>query len=174
MNDNVEQRFTFAKYAALAFIVVAATCFPVSIVFSILGGIDAGAYLWTSNWETTDAQILKSEVGVIDDFNTDAPYYPHIVFRYTVNDQLYESDSYALFRINTSERSSVEEQIAPYPVESVAQIYYNPNDPTEAIIDRTINDSSYVLLGLGVASCAVPIIFGTVLGIVLLRRRTRA
>ena len=110
----------------------------------------------SKSWPAVDCTILTSEVGKhrSDDGTS---YSVDITFAYEYKGNQYESDTYEFFRMSTSGYDSKKRIVGMYPSGSRQTCYVNPDDPTEAVIERKLGNAMFfgliplvfVLVGLG-------------------------
>jgi hypothetical protein len=89
-------------------------------------------------------------------------YYPEITYTYRVDKKLYTSSRYALARSATMFRErddAVAYQEQNFPIRSAVKVYYNPENPAEAVLDPTRDPDGwqpfafggfFILMGLGI------------------------
>lgn len=120
------------------------------------------------SWLETDGIILKSSVKAQTlDFTTDnrnkkkyntkkvkktiTEYYPDMTYSYSVNGKKYSSSQLGGFNrknkanLNPRSISSVEAVIAKYPVGKKIKVFYNPDNPKEAVKDKQLTPSIIIL-----------------------------
>jgi hypothetical protein len=82
--------------------------------------------------------------------NTDDGYRISVIYEYTVNGVGYSS-SCVQFGAPTTyiRKSSAEAAIGHYPVNSRLTVYYDPENPAEAVLDRTSPGGlEYIMIGI--------------------------
>jgi Protein of unknown function (DUF3592) len=82
--------------------------------------------------------------------NTDDGYRISVIYEYTVNGAGYSS-SCVQFGTPTTyiRKSSAETAISHYPVNSRLTVYYDPENPAEAVLDRTSPGGlEYIIIGI--------------------------
>jgi len=108
-------------------------------------------------WHTTAAQIVRSEVGVHSS-SDGTTYSIDITYRYTVDGKQYESKRYDFDAFTSSSgRSGKEEVVAQYPAGSSTFCYYDPSNPSMAVLNRDFSLATlvglffliFVLVGAG-------------------------
>ena len=107
-----------------------------------------------SFWRAGDAQrryvrttgtVLSSEV--TQHYNEGTTYGFGIRYRYTVSGRTFESDRYAFGQGNSSDgRRNAEQLVRRHPAGSPVTVYYDPAQPAEAVISRTVEPTMYFLL----------------------------
>jgi len=127
------------------------------------------------SWRETKGTVIKSEVAVEesvfgsdDDQGQSQPMYSaEITYTYLINDVLYTSDRISFAgKSSYSKPEKVEMFIAKYPDGSGVSVFYNPNEPKEAVLERSA-EGSVVLLVAGIVFIVVGLI-SLVVGSILL------
>ncbi|MCB0355305.1 MAG: DUF3592 domain-containing protein [Bdellovibrionales bacterium] len=124
-------------------------------------------FIWLAmdslNWTETEASVASSTVrwSYVDGgrssvkSESDKQYYYEVTYAYTVNDIPYSSSRYSLGSGFTASSMFNEKEDAEaerkelYPQGRKISIYYNPQDPTAAVISNGIQWSTTVPLFLG-------------------------
>ncbi|MEZ6047920.1 MAG: DUF3592 domain-containing protein [Planctomycetaceae bacterium] len=88
----------------------------------------------TKSWLETKGHILKSTVAVKSGRLGGKHYYPSILYRYKVNDKSYGGNQIQIINFSYSTRVKAEEQLKDFPKGMLTTAYYNPSDPTEAVL----------------------------------------
>lgn len=108
-------------------------------------------------WHSTAAQIVSSEVGVHSS-SDGTTYSIDITYRYTVDGKQYESKRYDCNAFTSSSgRSGKEAVVAQYPAGSSTFCYYDPSNPSMAVLNRDFSLATlvglfpliFVLVGAG-------------------------
>jgi hypothetical protein len=102
--------------------------------FVILSPID------TSDWKPVDATI--SDTGITDTWCEENYYggchynghFPTITFTWQIYGVTYESERYTFFPVNLSSDAKVVEWLEPFSEGSAATAFYNPDDPSDAVL----------------------------------------
>ncbi len=123
--------------------VICTTAIPILI----LGGI--GYFLYKRNQQSTafrqSAQTWPSTTGTILMSSVQSKHtgrsnsiYPVIVYAYAVNGQSYQSqtvkagDKFLTVRVMGEAQATVNR----YPIGAIVTVYYNPSNPSEAVLER--------------------------------------
>jgi len=106
-------------------------------------------YMNARSWPATPCEVVSSSVGShrSSGKNSSTTYSIDIVYRYTVEGREYLSDRYELMDASSSGRARKAAVVKRYPAGSKAVCYVNPQDPTEAMLNRQL--SPFMLIGLG-------------------------
>lgn len=96
-----------------------------------------------SHFEPVLATILTSQVAQHNqrDATTGGPvrsYSPHILYRYEVAGQVYESRRFSYLGPANRGREDVEQIVARYPKDSKQTAYYNPDNPAESVLHKSM------------------------------------
>ncbi len=100
------------------------------------------------SWVETPCRVIAAEVYTSSDGDT---YKPHITFEYEFDEKKYESDQYNCIGSYTSGRFGKERIVAYYLKHRDTVCYVNPDNPREAVMNRSIGFE--LLYGL------IPLIF---------------
>jgi hypothetical protein len=96
-------------------------------------------------WPRVNGQVIESRV---DDAHLEMTK-PVLRYRYQVGNQ-----SYVGFRVAFSgygvSRSAMDQLIKPYPQGSAVSVYYNPRDPSSAVLDNAARSDWLYWLTFGV------------------------
>ncbi|HET6407835.1 MAG TPA: DUF3592 domain-containing protein [Chthoniobacteraceae bacterium] len=123
-------------------------------LFALVGGIltfflvvvPLRKYFAARNWPETPCEILSSSVASHSGKKGSTTYSVDITYRYQVAGRDYWSDTYSLMSGSSSGRTSKENEVAKFPAGSRAVCYVNPEDPTDALLNRGL--SWWLALGL--------------------------
>ncbi len=114
---------------------------------------------WNSaqSWPSADAKILSSEIEV-SKAKESTSYEAKFTYTFDVDGQEYSGNQYGFFVFSGSEKAS-EELVSRYPVGAETKIFYNPGQPSDAVMDRALGPAVWVCIG----PIAMTIIGGVVL-----------
>jgi len=138
--------------------------------FSLMGAMDS---MEISRWPSTDGTVIEGTV-YSDWFSGshDAPgyylYYPRVTYTYNVSGAEYQCDN--IWRLDHQSKIPNEAYgvIYSYPQGMNVTVYYDPSNPSQAVLDRSEEVSPLAAVAVGVALLALG-----VGGIVYVRRRQR-
>jgi hypothetical protein len=87
-------------------------------------------------------------------------YYPSIVYEYTVNGQRYQNNRVTLgSEVGRGSYAAVERKVARYPVGSSVEVFYNPDNPLDAALEKTAPAGNIflliALLMLAILACTI-------------------
>lgn len=100
-----------------------------------------------SSWPGAKSKIVFSDVHVNRDSDGDT-YRPDIHFVYDAGVQEFTSDAYSFSKWATSDRSWAREIVVKHPVGSEHTCFYNPANPSEAVLNRDMPHWGIFLFGL--------------------------
>lgn len=97
-------------------------------------------------WPTTTGRVLFSEVEARRSHSSEGgystAYYPNVVYEYQVDGKRYQSNQfYVAMPVGLGFRGAVERKVAQFPVGSMVEVYYNPENPTQAALEPTVPSS---------------------------------
>ncbi len=150
---------------------LALTVIPIVLIalFLLLWALSARRKVRQSNdWEQTLGKVLFSMVetrrGSSGGSGTSTSYYPKIVYEYRVMGQVYHGDRFNLGEVGLGSYKRVAATVAEYPVGKQIEVYYNPTNPVEAVLQRKAPASNLlivmVIIILASLGCTVAMIVG--------------
>lgn len=108
------------------------------------------------SWPSTEGKIISSRVESKISTNSGkqristTSYFADIMHEYTVRDKEYSSKIISFGNYNSSDRSRAEEIVNRYPDGKKIQVFYNPSDPDNSVLEPGIPISIYVFIAIGV------------------------
>ncbi len=105
----------------------------------------------SSSWPTTEGRVLSSHVDSYVDSEGDTMYSAEVYYEYIVGGATYRGD---LIRFgsnsgSTSARRSQQRIVDNYPVGASILVYYNPDDPTDAVLERKLSFGIILMAFMG-------------------------
>ena len=92
----------------------------------------------TKNWLEVEGQIVKSDIKVIEDAGT--AYLPDIQYTYSIDGKSYDNSQIILDKpVQFGKTSLAEEYCLKYPLDSKHNIYYNPQNHSESILENGVH-----------------------------------
>lgn len=140
---------------AIPFVIVAL----VLLVIGLRGRRLAAA---SQSWPTTTGKVLAAEVQARRSRSGSGhttSYYPVIFYEYQVAGQVYRSNVLQLGGEVGGGASRAQQKVMAYPAGSSVQVYYNPDNPQQAALERGSTRSNILI---GVALLIVVILAVTV------------
>ena len=115
----------------------------------------------SSAWPSVTGKVLEAEVSSHTETDSEGEsveaYAPRVVYEYVVNGVAYRGNRLAIGPVATSRsRHSAEQEVARYPLGGEVQVFYNPQNPAEAVLQTRLQAGKVMLilgiifLGLGV------------------------
>ena len=103
----------------------------------------------SQSWPTAPGVVVSAAVHESVNQNEDGPdtysYQPKIVYTYQVGGASYQSDRYS-FGAGSANRGSVEQVIARYTPGMAVSVRYNPEKPTEAVLQSEAGGANIFLI----------------------------
>lgn len=135
-------------------IALVSTTVPFLIIAFIIGAVVVNRQRKASsaarNWATTTGQVMA--VGVQpyrsrSGSGYSTMYRSAVTYVYTVNGTQYTSDRLAIGGgLGYGSPAIAEREVAKYPAGSMVQVYYNPNNPAEAVLETRAQGSRVLWL----------------------------
>jgi hypothetical protein len=101
-------------------------------------------------WPTTEGVVLSSDIHLMTGWSEDSEgWAPSVSYRYSVNGREYVSGNIEIQDVGNGNTDYLAYQVIQrYPVGERVKIYYNPGDPTIAVLEPGIPDNEplWVLL----------------------------
>lgn len=129
------------------------------LIGSLVGGIFAvvaviilaiGVYIRqraeaSKAWPMVLGQVISSMVTSSSDSDGGTTYSPDIRYAYDVGGQAYQSSRLAFGgTVSTGNPRDAQKHTARYPAGSVVQVYYNPNKPQDATLERRAGSANFL------------------------------
>jgi len=115
----------------------------------------------TERWNTTSGRILQSEVTSYryrSHGSSSTMYQPTIQYEYVVNGQHLQSEHVRMgMAYGTSWTQPAQNVVDKYPAGAIVQVFYNPANPNEAVLEHSAGGSNRIL------TCVVVLILGILL-----------
>ena len=109
-------------------------------LLKVVGAIkDWRRYRESENWVPITGLVTASQVNEVQgDENTTSTYGPSITYTYQVMGKSYEGSliSFGSEGVTYGNRKKAEKVVARHPVGSQPIIYYDPADPSQAVLER--------------------------------------
>ena len=113
-----------------------------------MGLLLAVAAVGQHGWPTTDGLVVSSYVdehGILED----TTYSPVVIYDYDVDGAHLQGNRVTSSTFRSSERSWAEEVVNRYPVGEVVLVYYDPENPGNAVLEPGMDQSTWILIGIG-------------------------
>lgn len=105
----------------------------------------------SQNWPVTKGQITDSHVNRSVDTDsegsTSTTYAASVAYTYDVGGQVYNGRNIAFgFNPSYSNQSKAQATVARYPAGSAVSVYYDPNNPADAVLERQVSGSNVMMI----------------------------
>jgi hypothetical protein len=123
----------------------------------------------TKTWPTTSGRVLRSEVELRRSHSSEggysSSYYPVVLYEYEVMGQRYQSTTLSPgLEYGLGFQGRVQARVAKYPVGSTVLVYYNPQNPAQAVLEHSATGNrimGYVaVLVLVILACTLVMTLG--------------
>src|SRR4051794_31954462 len=138
----LEQRFMFGfqNLAVMITLLVTGPFIIILLVVIIVFARSARKASASKRWPAANGRILSSDVTShrsLDSNGTHTTIYePQVVYEYAANGQTYRSKEISFGAISGMSGSGWAEGIAgKYPMGSAVQVFYNPGNPSQAVLE---------------------------------------
>ncbi len=120
--------------------------FLVSLLAATTAMKDWQRYRESDNWVPATAQIVSGNISA-QKGSKNTSYVVNIRYTYTVLGQIFEGGQFSFGSEGTGydTRNRAEKVIAQYPAGSQATIYYDPNNPQQAVLERKYDSTGATL-----------------------------
>ncbi len=140
---------------ALPFVIV--TALGIVGVAILIYGFNDVQQAWVSrSWSHVQGSVVSYSVEERESTDSDnrvkTYYYPHIVYRYQVNEQNYTGN-----RIAFGDAGGDSSGLHGYYEEQNVTVYYSPDDPSHAVLRPGEFETPWWVLGIGVCFAGVGI-----------------
>jgi hypothetical protein len=95
----------------------------------------------SKSWPTAAGTVLSASVELRRSRSGQSGYslshYPVVVYDYEVRGQRYQGNRIGFSEIGTGWAGPAQQQITRYPAGGAVQVYYNPQNPADAVLERS-------------------------------------
>ena len=103
-------------------------------------------------WSATTGEITESYVreshSQDSDGYTSTSYYPEVRYRYQVMGAEYQGKRIAFGGDVGGSHKKARQMLTPYPVGQRMTVYYDPNSPEEAVLERRMGSKGFLIIGI--------------------------
>ena len=133
MTENKNTRFTrFGLFVITVFVFAASV---VSIPIIVLRFKTANA---SGDWPTIQGTVIESRIQEHQS-GLHASYKPIVRYEYSVNDEFYSGSVLSLSDYSSQDKFVARKIARKYPFGSNVTVYYNPDNPSEALLEPGFN-----------------------------------
>lgn len=157
---------SFGQWTGQFVVVLTSSIFClIALLLAVIGWFQARGARAAKKWNSTQGQVMESSVEQYSyrdgEGGSSIAYRPHIIYSYRVNGREYVGE-----RLNfgsgfhTSIRSMATNKANQFPNGANVAVYYNPQDPNDAALEKTSPASRvlYIVAGImaavALATCA--------------------
>lgn len=115
------------------------------------------------DWSVCEGTITHSEIDIRtrevkknDRWRTETTYHAMIEYSYEINDTVYSSDNIS-FGGRSSGRDDVNQTVAYYHKGKTVDVYFDPETPSESVLEPGVTSGAYMPLTIGLFFAAVGI-----------------
>ena len=127
--------------------IITITVIPFLLIVLILIIREITNLIKSLSWPSTTGELIDS--GVINSGSDGGVYSANIQYQYAVNGRVYKSRRIAFLRWWGS-RKYAQKVVDKYSNNNHINVYYNPNNPRQSVLERKPNIGDIVLAGLGI------------------------
>ena len=118
----------------------------------------------SQSWPSTQGQVVTSEVKKTTHTSQNGTkwvFKPILKYEYSVDNLDFTGNRirFTSFEINHEKEHKAKREISAYPVGKKVSVFYNPNNPTDAVLVVGVGSRVYMGFGLGILLLAIGGIF---------------
>ncbi len=126
----------------------------------------------SSTWPSVTGKVVEAYIsshsGTDSEGESVEVYAPKVVYEYAVNGVVHRSDRLAIGPAATyPKRRRAEQEVARYPVGSEVRVFYNPQNPAEAVLQTSLQAGKTMLI-LGIIFLVLGVLIACGGGLALL------
>jgi hypothetical protein len=132
--------------------------FAIFLAFGLMGTyVGVSAYLdvqEVDDWPSTTGTV--TDVGVSENFvsghkgsSSHYEYYPQVAYTYQVDGATYYGNDLAKIQSSYQSYADAQGHLDQYGVGSEVTVYYNPDDPNEAVLEQNSQTEALLFPGIG-------------------------
>jgi hypothetical protein len=103
----------------------------------------------SATWPTAAGVVTSSEVDHSTDAEGGDSYSPEVDYQYQVDGQTITNNQIKFGENSYSSRRKAEEIAANYPLGQQVTVYYEPERPTNAVLEPGVSAGSYIVISIG-------------------------
>jgi hypothetical protein len=136
------------------------------LVVPVLGLILLSIVVWSlvlrskvsasRRWASTPGRVLVSELETRwtsggSRSSSYRAYFPKVVYEYQVGGQVYQGSRIMFGQFPASSRPDLaQRKLAQYPLHSTGQVFYNPSNPSESVLEQSAPSTRILWLVAGI------------------------
>ena len=106
------------------------------------------------SWPVASGTVIQSTMETYhdtdEDGSTSTTHGVKVHYKYAVGGQEYESWRRTFSEVRTSSMRRTQEILARYPQGASVDVYYDPADPSSAVLETGVGSSSYIFMALAI------------------------
>lgn len=118
-----------------------------AVLFPLVSWMRARA---SRSWPSVSGRVTESTLDVERRADKSDSYMPRVRYEYAVKGESYESSQLNFWGSIGGSRATAERTTARYPAGAQVTVYYNPETPSEAVLDRAFSPLVLILPPVGV------------------------
>jgi len=107
----------------------------------------------SQNWPSVPGRVVESRID--ENRSTDSEgevsisYRPYVRYEYQVGGETFASDKLYIGLANySSNRQNAQQTVSQYPVGAVVNVFYNPEDPRDVVLQQKTGGSAALVVGI--------------------------
>jgi len=124
----------------------------------LLAGIGLTVWGWntlqnaraSTAWPTTEGVVISSEVTQSTDDEGSESYYPTVSYTYTINEIVHINNTIKFSDTSYNDLRKAQAVTGNYSVGKNIVVYYDPENPENAVLEPGASGGSYIVLTFGV------------------------
>ncbi|HSY53977.1 MAG TPA: DUF3592 domain-containing protein [Opitutaceae bacterium] len=121
----------------------------------------------TMNWPSTQGRVIRSEIVRYPASKIDQPdtYGPAVEYEYVSNGRKLTGNniSFGVTGASESNHGFADDYVAKYPAGKAINVFFDPANPQESVLERGASGKTYISLGIGlifvITGCFFTVIF---------------
>lgn len=168
---NLDELFAFTDFARWTPIIVTAPFVIIAFVFLFLGLRVNRRAAASRHWRSTNGVILASYVDRRSSLSSgggrNTAFYPVVLYQYTVDGQSFRGSQRAFgSEIGYGWTRPAQNAVDRYPVGATVDVFYNPVNPSDAVLERRSGGSRTIFILIAVLifvilACTLAMTFGS-------------
>ena len=105
----------------------------------------------SANWPTAPGKIISSEVVSRRDQDSTTMYYAEVKYSYAVEQRTYTGNRVSFVNFGTNHSRDARHIVGRFPAGVKVSVRYNPDEPSESVLESRVSWLVYLFMGVGVA-----------------------
>jgi len=128
------------------------------------------------NWYETTGVITSSYLATDTDYDSDygdsTTYTPKIEYKYSVNGINYSGNKVSFEIVSGTDYSWAQSKVDSYYEGKVVSVYYNPNNPSESVLEKGFSEVPFFLTLMGYVFITVGLVCLVIMLILMIKDRS--